>query len=117
MAKKLRVKKWIATGELQVTGRETQDEILEHCGRLLDASCTSKILGEVLFQATNGMYYTVTVEAIIGRASKSFTEDTIEAHKDDEPEPPRSRRRETNPMTGPGDAIGRYRDQHPVGGL
>ena len=103
-SKKLRVKKWIATGELQVTGRETQDEILEHCGRLLDASCTSEILGEVLFQATNGMYYTVTVEAIIGRASKSFTEDTIEAHKDDERRAKaRAKELRREPVTGPGD--------------
>lgn len=108
-SKKLRVKRWIATGELQVTGRETQDEILEHCGRLLDKSCSYEILGEVLFQATDGKYYTVTVEAVVGRANPEWVKEVIEEHKDDGK--PRGKE-DPNPSTTPGDAAAR--DNHPL---
>lgn len=108
-SKKLRVKKWITTGELQVTGHETQDEILEHCGNLLDHSCSYEILGEVLFQATNGKYYTVTVEAVIARANMAWAKDVIEEHKEDGK--PKGKE-DPNPATGPGDAVAQ--DSHPL---
>ena len=74
--RQLRVKKWISTGEL-VAELKTQEAILEACGRLLDASCSSEILGEVLFQATDGKYYVITVEALIGKANPEYVKDCI----------------------------------------
>ena len=70
-AKPLKVKKWYATGEL--TGKpRTQAEILEQCGNALDRCCSHEILGDVVFKATNGKYYTVTVEAVISECDASL---------------------------------------------
>ena len=76
MAKKIRVKEWIRRGELGE--HMTQAAIIENCGDLLDDAEASEIIGEVLFKATNGKYYTVTVEAVLGEASKSFVQDILD---------------------------------------
>jgi hypothetical protein len=67
----LRVKKWIHSGELD-TDDGTEKKILDHCGSLLDSAESHEIIGEVLFQATNGKYYVVTVEAVIGLANPEY---------------------------------------------
>ena len=74
--KPLKVKKWILTGELDDTIK-TQAQILDRAGSLLDKACSHEILGEVLFQATNGKYYVVTVEAVIGRANPAYLKDSL----------------------------------------
>lgn len=56
--------------------------ILDDCGRLLDSACTHEILGEVLFLATNGKYYTITVEAVIGEASASWRNEILKEDKE-----------------------------------
>lgn len=71
----LRVKKWICTGELSAC--KTEKEIIEQCGRLLDRNCSGEILGEVLFKATNGKYYVVTVEAVIEEANPEYVKDAL----------------------------------------
>jgi hypothetical protein len=76
MASKIRVKEWINCGELDDTAK-TQSQILENCANLLDAVCSPEILGPVLFKATNGKYYTITIEAVLGEASKSFIKETL----------------------------------------
>lgn len=68
------VKKWIATGELNEKNRK-QADILDECGRLLDKSCSSEILGEVLFKGTDGKYYCICVEAIISEANPEYVKD------------------------------------------
>jgi hypothetical protein len=74
--RQLRVKKWITNGEVNPKAK-TQDEILESCGNLLDASCSHDILGEVMFKATNGKHYVVTVEAVIAEANPEYVKDCI----------------------------------------
>lgn len=81
MAKKLRVKKWIYSGELNPRVKD-KDGILEQCGNLLDSACSHEILGEVLFQATDNKYYVVTVEAVIGRANPEYVKDYIKHEKE-----------------------------------
>ena len=82
MTKKLRVKKWIYSGELDSKIKD-QEGILEQCGRALDRACSSEILGEVLFQATDGKYYVITVEALIGKANPEYVKDCIERAKEE----------------------------------
>jgi hypothetical protein len=74
-SKPLTVKKWILTGELNQCKK--QESILEQCGRLLDKNGVYDILGDVLFQATNGKYYTVTVEAVIAQANPEFVKEVL----------------------------------------
>jgi hypothetical protein len=76
MAKKLRVKKWVSVGELNES-RKDQDEILGDCGRLLDKAYSHEILGTVLFQATDGKYYTITVEAVLGKANPEWVKEVM----------------------------------------
>jgi hypothetical protein len=76
------VKRWIRSGELNDSSK-TQEEILEECGNLLDNSCSSEIIGEVLFEGTDGKYYTITTESIIGVASESFRDEILEEEEDE----------------------------------
>jgi hypothetical protein len=73
----LKVKKWLCTGELKGSPR-TQRTILEQCGNLLDHACSYEILGLVMFQATDGKYYSVNVEAIIEEASPDLVKQVLE---------------------------------------
>jgi hypothetical protein len=91
MAKRkgLNVKEWISLGELSEPCK-TNGDILDQAADLLDGACSHDILGQVLFKATNGKYYTVTVEAIIGEADKDFVKAKLEeqewAEEEDRPE-------------------------------
>ena len=59
-------------------GANTQAAIIDQCCACLDGAEATEIIGEVLFKATNGKYYTVTVEAVIGEASKEFVQDILD---------------------------------------
>lgn len=74
--KKLRVKKWFESGELDSRNLK-QDDILDECGRLLDKAYSHEILGQTLFQATDGKYYTITVEAVISEANPEYVKDLL----------------------------------------
>jgi hypothetical protein len=74
--KPIRVKKWIRTGELNSRNR-TQASILDNCGRLLDDACSHEILGEVVFLGTDGKYYVICVEAVIGVANPEYVKDLL----------------------------------------
>lgn len=77
MAKPIVVKKWIESGELDPKNKKMAS-IMDNCADLLDGSCAADILGGgILFKATNGKYYTITVEAIVGEASPEFVKDTL----------------------------------------
>jgi hypothetical protein len=71
--KGLRVKKWLSVGELSGMPK-TQAEILEQCGNALDHCCSHDILGDVVFKATDGKFYTVTVEAVISECDASYAD-------------------------------------------
>lgn len=72
----IRVKKWIRHGELNPHNHK-QASILEECGRLLDSACTSEILGEVLFEGTDGKHYVITVEALIQEANPEYVKQIL----------------------------------------
>jgi len=74
--KPIRVKHWIRTGELNSCNR-TQKSILEECGRLLDKACTPDILGDVLFEGTDGKYYVITVEALTQEANPDYVKQIL----------------------------------------
>lgn len=75
--KNLVVKKVISEGQLSIKPGTTQAELLDQACCALDSAESCEILGIVLFQATNGKCYTITVEAIIGEADKDFVKETI----------------------------------------
>ena len=77
MKKPIVVKEWIESGELNPKNKRMK-AIIEDCAGLMDGSCACDILGGgILFKATNGKYYTITVEAIVGEASTAFVKDTL----------------------------------------
>jgi hypothetical protein len=78
MAKKpIVVKEWIESGELNPKNKR-MNAILEDCAGLMDGSCACDILGGgILFKATNGKYYTITIEAVVGEASPEFVKDVL----------------------------------------
>jgi hypothetical protein len=80
MRKPIKVAEFIEKGELSGTEKDSE-EILATCADLLDDSCTHEIVGPVLFRDRDGRYYTVTVEAIVSRASKDFIKNTLAEKK------------------------------------
>lgn len=84
MAKKkpIKVKHWIRSGEL-CNSNITQADILGQCGRALDHNGATDILGEVLFLATDGKYYTITVEAVLGKANPAWVKEVLAEEAED----------------------------------
>jgi hypothetical protein len=79
----LTVKEWITSGELNPKHKKLAS-IIEDCAGLMDASCAADILGGgILFKATDGKYYTITVEAIVSEASDWFVKDTLKEKADE----------------------------------
>ena len=77
IAKGMKIKKWVQTGELDGSAGDTK-ELLDEVCNILDSACTADILGINLFQGSDGRYYTVTVEAEIGEASDGFVNDVLQ---------------------------------------
>ena len=80
MAKKRecrKIKQFLLSGELDI-GCKTLNELLENAGRLLDASYSHEILGEVLVQLTDGTFRIMTVEALISTPTKSYLKDMMD---------------------------------------
>jgi len=73
----IKVKRWLKSGELSEEHNITQENIIETCGILLDKSCAPDILGDVLFQATDGKYYVITVEALIQEANPDYVTEVL----------------------------------------
>jgi len=74
---KLKVKRWIRDGELNAVNMD-QDSILENCGALLDNACSHEILGDVVFEGTDGKFYVVTVEALISEGNPEYIKSVLE---------------------------------------
>jgi len=72
----IKVKKWLRTGELSRSNK-TQAALIEECGRALDKNNAYDILGDVVFLATDGKYYVITVEALIQEANMEYVKDLI----------------------------------------
>lgn len=71
MADKVKVKRWIRSGELDERYTD-QDDILDDCGRL----------GEVMFEGEDGKMYVITVEAVISEANPDYVKDVLTAEED-----------------------------------
>lgn len=80
-AAKLKVKRWIQTGNLDHKHKH-EDDILDDCGRLLDKAYSHEIIGDVVFQATNSKYYVITVEAVISRCAPEYLHDLLISQKE-----------------------------------
>jgi len=82
VTKRTRIKKWINRGEL--ADCETVGDIVEVSGRLLDKAYASEIIGPALFQAANGKYYLVAVEALVEEASPEYVKEALAEAKERE---------------------------------
>ena len=84
--KPLKIKRWIRDGNegFERQKIETQDELLEAAGRLLDKSCSGDIVGECVFQATDGKHYVGTVEFVISECSPGYLADLLQEDEEDE---------------------------------
>lgn len=71
----------VQDGEVALTEGMTVDEIIELCGRNLDAACSWDIQGEILFKGSDGKWYTINTESIIGIANPEWVEETIAENK------------------------------------
>jgi len=76
----VKIKKWLATGEIDMPCKTTED-LLESACHLLDHACTPEILGEVLFVGSDGKTYVVTVEAVISEANPGYVKDVLERNE------------------------------------
>jgi hypothetical protein len=73
------IKRFIRRGELPPENLPaTTDDLLEAAGDLLDRASSHEILGEILFEAKDGVIYVMTVEAVIGVANSEYV-DAVEA--------------------------------------
>ena len=77
MSEKIKVKRWLKAGELDPK-KVDQDDILDDCGALLDSAYSHEILGDVMFEGTDGKFYVITVEAIISEANPDFVKEALE---------------------------------------
>lgn len=67
----------VPPGKVADIGADTA-ELLETCGQMLDDCCASEILGRVTFQADDGKWYRVHVEAVIEEADEAVVEELLE---------------------------------------
>ncbi len=74
--KGMKIKQWIAYGELAGTEADTK-EVLAFAGNLLDEACVADIVGQPLFLGSDGRYYTVHVAAIIDEADEDFVDERV----------------------------------------
>jgi len=80
--KKLKVKQWLDTGELQ-NDLTTEEEILDGCGRLMDKAYAHEILGGgvPMFIADDGKPYVITINACISEADPDFFADHLDEYE------------------------------------
>ena len=77
-AGEVKVAEVIEAGELDLKPGMTVDEIIEACGRNLDAACSWEIQGGgILFKGDDDRWYTITTESIIEEAPPDFVKDTL----------------------------------------
>jgi hypothetical protein len=77
IARGMKIKEWLRTGELEGTERDTK-ALLKVLGGMLDSESVDAIVGPNLFQGSDGRYYTVVVEASIEEASDDFVQDVLQ---------------------------------------
>ena len=62
--------------------KDTKD-LIEAAADALDSACASDIMGEILFQGTNGKFYVGTVEFVIGEANPAYVKDVLQQIEDE----------------------------------
>lgn len=67
----------IEEGNLELKVGMNIDEILKLCGNNLDAACSWDIQGQIVFKGSDGKWYTITTESIIGEANSEFVENVL----------------------------------------
>jgi len=74
----MKIVKWIRDGNDGLSSRvEDDDDLLDAAGRALDKACSWDIMGEVLFLADDGKYYTGCVEFMISEANPEYVQDCL----------------------------------------
>lgn len=73
------IQRWIREGNDGLSScAQTIGELLEYAGGCLDRACSYDIVGEVVFEAEDGVTYVGTVEFVIGRANPDYVKELIE---------------------------------------
>lgn len=81
---KLKIKKWIRRGEFSVKNKQTIGDVIEQAGYMLDRVEANETVGEVLFKASDGKYYTATVEVLVSEAHPQFVKDILAEEEEEE---------------------------------
>lgn len=72
----------VQDGEIALKEGMTVDQIIEACCGNLNAACSWDIQGQILFKGSDGKWYTITTESIIGEANPEFVEEILAEIKD-----------------------------------
>jgi hypothetical protein len=78
MTKSIQIKKIIDPGELDLDAAKTSRDIINASLPILDSANAADICGTVLFQGTDGKFYTGTVEFVISEANPEYVANTLE---------------------------------------
>jgi hypothetical protein len=70
-----KIERWVQSGEIGEVA--TIDEAIERAAGCLDAACSWDICGPVLFQAEDGNWYVITVEAVTAKAHSQYVKETL----------------------------------------
>lgn len=73
----LKIKKWLYKGEFSGQA-ETIGDVIYEAGVMLDKCEAHEIVGQNLFQAADGKWYTATVEVMIGEVSPRYVKQLLE---------------------------------------
>ena len=72
----LKIKRWLRKGEFSEDAKTIGDIIYE-AGELLDGCEAHEIVGQNMFQAEDGKWYTATVEVIVNRANPESVKELL----------------------------------------
>ena len=75
---KTKIKRFLRSGEICTEGIEDIDDLLNHCGRMLDKAYSHDILGEVVFEDEDGKFYLAEVIAVISDPEPSYLKGILE---------------------------------------
>lgn len=67
----------IEEGNLELKVGMDIDGILKLCGNNLDSACSWDIQGQVVFKGSDGKWYTINTESIIGECTNEFITDVL----------------------------------------
>lgn len=80
----MKIKRWIREGNDALhTCASTIGELLEYAGGCLDSACSHDIVGEVVFEAEDGLTYVGTVEFRVGIANPDYVKELKDEQQDE----------------------------------